>query len=756
MACHDPLGTAPSPTWTSPSQRQLPTSVACERSSFARTSYPQNAESAWTAIVVFVSSANHLSRVAPSGHFMTWDQHLLGPREVPLIFYPKEEPAALRESLATSLNLTSCGVASMVDGCERWQTGRRNAVLTCATDVWVPRLYGGTMAKARLKHLNSFCGVAAATGEYVVSTKWFTYPMLLEPVLGRFDFWSKIDVDVCFRRRVDLTHELVRTSAFFWHTRLQQDNPNCERSLGAFMVKYTNEHPCCRTSEALAWQPDVELPHVPYSNMIAGWLGFWQSDSLLYFAKEWHAWTGGLVNRWTDQQFWMPALRASNVSEHRIVAATHLRYHTFEHTKVEHFCDVPRPSQHALQAQAAHEHPIAKVATPIDEKGEVHPSQTPADSALCSLANLTEALPRGSTALASYLRGVYGAGSSVSALASSWDWATVEVIWARHLPSELREACTWPTVPAGRGSVFSGWWSTRLLWVYQFATSCEGVPYFHGGGADGGYAREVTGRWVEVTHAFSDDPLERDALFLTLARGSGLWYFSGRTLLLNDAGRLDSYLNELGINSYNTRKTNGLLSWQLQELRRRGFASVIFNAHVDFDGGKDGRCTRPGFFKRELVSLRLPRVQHSCPPDPMHMAWGAPPMLHRPCVCVQHSGDQQLTHVRSAPVWKFVWPYVLVECDTSAVGVVSEVAAAVEGERAAGKHPLQHAAALEAPRQYEHVEHAAFDRATAYPVAEQNAWYPASLTAVAALNGTAGASDGASGAPLPHHIAAWT
>jgi hypothetical protein len=92
---------------------------------------------------------------------------------------------------------------------------------------------------------------------------------------------------------------------------------------------------------------------VAYSNFVAGWLGYWQSDQVLFFAKKWHGWEGGWVHRWGDQQFWMPALRVTNVSEDRIKFWSHLRYHAFEHTKAsENACAVPHQALRNASAGA--------------------------------------------------------------------------------------------------------------------------------------------------------------------------------------------------------------------------------------------------------------------------------------------------------------------------------------------------------------------------------------------------------------------
>lgn len=237
---------------------------------------------------------------------------------------------------------------------------------------------------------------------------------------------------------------------------------------------------------------------------------------------------------------------------------------------------------------------------------------------LCSLENVSQALPRGSPALNAYLTGVYGVAGAAAELV--WDWSAVEVIRKRYLPSQLRAACSWPVSPAGRGSLYTWWAPSQLLWVYQFDTGCKGMLPSNSPWRKGAKALEVPGRWVEVTHAYLDNvSIEADVLFLTIAKGSGLWYYTGRTLVSNGASLAD-WMAEHAPNATSTRQQISAIGWPFTELRKMGFASVIEDAHVDYDYKiKEGRCTDLGFFKRE--------VRERCPHLPLRR--GLPP-LHRP------------------------------------------------------------------------------------------------------------------------------
>ena len=365
----------------------------------------------------------------------------------------------------------------------------------------------------------------------------------------------------------------------------------------------------------------------------------------------------------------------------------------------------------------------------------------------CSLDNVSNAMPRGSTALASYLSGVYGASAAASGLADRWQWSEVEVIRKRFLPKELLAACSWPIQPSGRGSLYTWWAPSQLIWVYQFDKGCDGLlPNYPW---RGGTAIEVPGRWIEVIHEYVDMSIsiEADVLYLTIAKGSGLWYYTGRTLVSNGNSIVD-WLRENAPNATPPPKPVSPIGWPYTEFRKMGFATVVEDAHVDYqDGSKEGRCDSSkasgmvgsqaigkigvGFFKRELISLRLPHVQASCPPDPMHMAWGYPPNLHRPCMCVQN-GDVKMRRAKPAPgAWAFHWPFELIECDTS---TESDTADSGAGGGARVHH------ATEADH-----EHSALHRVVAYPKLEHSAWHPSSLSS-AAHHG---------GAPPPRNVEEW-
>lgn len=239
--------------------------------------YPANASAAWTAVTTILTSQTQLERFACYGNFRTWEAHLMSDTIVPIIFYPKAEPyfKAHTSWPVHALGLHLCDTDAKVDGCERWTTARgQGHVLTCAIDMEVPIHYGGNLFAARATKPAAFCGRGLFNGEYVVANKWYTFPMFREPVLRRFDFWAKFDVDVCFRRAVtdfDVIGPLVAQRAVFFHAKLMVDNPVCEANLGDLMQLFFGSFRAKACGDAReppwkAWGSPYEHPPVSFGS----------------------------------------------------------------------------------------------------------------------------------------------------------------------------------------------------------------------------------------------------------------------------------------------------------------------------------------------------------------------------------------------------------------------------------------------------------------------------------------------------------
>ena len=313
-----------------------------------------------------------LHHLVCAGNFVTWLEHLTSDTIIPVLFYPFDEPFFQTHPhwAEDALNVSMC--PTEFAGCRRHKTGRGQAVLTCEVDLKVPTRFGANISAARTHFPNTFCGKPNHfSAEYVVGTKWFSFPMFLEPVMGHFDFWLKIDVDVCFLSAVrdDIIAPLVTNRAIFFHSHHTQENPVCEATLGEFMQLYARSmraKACSDTREPPwpAWGQPNAYPTVAFSNFVGGWLGFWQSPAVLHFARLWWEWDGGWSYRWSDQQFWIAALwmmnRNDSASVVDLTAWRATRNPRFRHSKAFFACSenplqrsqsnmVARPSQERQQ-----------------------------------------------------------------------------------------------------------------------------------------------------------------------------------------------------------------------------------------------------------------------------------------------------------------------------------------------------------------------------------------------------------------------
>ena len=161
-----------------------------------------------------------------------------------------------------------------------------------------------------------------------------------------------------------------------------------------------------------------------------------------------------------------------------------------------------------------------------------------------------------------------------------------------------------------------------------------------------------------------------DALLLAglyVARGSGLWYDPGRSMVMSDVVDLARHFNyslwDKVALAYDTEFTGpridkpSLMKLAATALWKQGFDTLRFTHHVDAerqDWRYKTKCTH-AFFKDELFSLRPRPPQAVCPPsDAKEWAFGW--NASRPgCTCVRTKllitdRDRQLMRERH-PFW---------------------------------------------------------------------------------------------------------
>ena len=253
------------------------------------------------------------------------------------------------------------------------------------------------------------------------------------------------------------------------------------------------------------------------------------------------------------------------------------------------------------------------------------------------------------------LQRVYG--TAPASQLAQWKFATNDVVHAQHLPAEAREAACTPPLGsaiapanvsealASPGSFFAlecsyGWSrcfkNTGLLFRFDRGAEahvCQG-EHTHHGGLPGQNAVGARLGWVEVSHMQNYDessaPLERHQLWMDLARGSGLWYWRGRALVVNDV---------LNCAECHHGKNHSVI---INHAVASGYETLIFDKRIGDPGqihpSRSNRC-KPGsvvlpFYKTELVGLTpaecpptpgatLAKYESACPNLPINLANGA-------------------------------------------------------------------------------------------------------------------------------------
>ena len=173
-------------------------------------------------------------------------------------------------------------------------------------------------------------------------------------------------------------------------------------------------------------------------------------------------------------------------------------------------------------------------------------------AALCSFSNISSL---DFTQTVKYARSVYGRAASYHALGSGTRafWSGLDLVWLDLLPPSLRNVCTWPRVPKAPGDVYTdlfvghrrGFYAhkgedpvsdLRVLWIYRHSALMSAAERINmgpsprpvGQGVIRLAPRPQNQQWVEVFHMQLDYASERGAYWCYLARGSGVWMFTGR------------------------------------------------------------------------------------------------------------------------------------------------------------------------------------------------------------------------------------
>lgn len=211
--------------------------------------------------------------------------------------------------------------------------------------------------------------------------------------------------------------------------------------------------------------------------------------------------------------------------------------------------------------------------------------------------------------LRSYLHATY-AGDSPPRLLNSWDWRSADVIFPSRLPSGAQDCIA---RSARRTDDFYvppiGEHIHEVLWQRRAREACD-TPTANFGGQRAP-PKVLAGEWVEVFHYQTAHALPEYAegrrfdesnTWLFKAAGSGVWYFTGRTLQFEDAADLAAFL-AVNRSSWRFKKPQSKieLMGRATAALSSSYDTVSFAHHVD--AGFRAR-NRTCVSMHELVALR--------------------------------------------------------------------------------------------------------------------------------------------------------
>lgn len=292
-----------------------------------------------------------------------------------------------------------------------------------------------------------------------------------------------------------------------------------------------------------------------------------------------------------------------------------------------------------------------------------------------------------------YLRRVYGSVTEAERLA--WRWEMADVIWLDALPVSTRECILTPrtpgvwTVHTAQGFYLPPIGSKMehpVVWQYREELGCAGDRVEYGGQRTG--PRFHAGRWMEVFHYFRpsySDGYEASNLWLYQARGSGVWYWTGNTIVFDDTIDLLLYMRQrehpsMGQSMNNssameTRKnppdSNKLLRSKVSlnkaslfrratKLLRSEFDTIILEKHVDAGFQHSKACEEPRagwatnyFYLKEVIVLKH-KPGPECPPLPLYSGPSNASAPRRPsaCVCQQDALHRRWPSLPKDKAWQ--------------------------------------------------------------------------------------------------------
>ncbi|ORC92534.1 putative glycosyltransferase family 15 [Trypanosoma theileri] len=147
-----------------------------------------------------------------------------------------------------------------------------------------------------------FCPLHRSPPDYIQGTRWYSHGIFDQPIVQRYSFWVKLDVDVAFFRSLDnnLVHLLLSKGRLLGHTGYTYNGRGCSDELQDAINKFLTKHNMQGVSAGKDWWLSDDRTY--YTNFVVGSVNFFlhpQVRSLTAYLNEYY--NGFFKHRWTDQ-----------------------------------------------------------------------------------------------------------------------------------------------------------------------------------------------------------------------------------------------------------------------------------------------------------------------------------------------------------------------------------------------------------------------------------------------------------------------
>jgi hypothetical protein len=164
--------------------------------------------------------------------------------------------------------------------------------------------------------------------EYIQGTRWYTKELFDSHLLGKYEYWIKLDPDVVFVKPLEfnLLYDMKVKGAIFGHTAEYPPGvpTPCSDGIAKAVLEFAQEHSVCALPSTI-----LDADHY-YTNFIVGRTDFFRSPPVRHFANWLSEYSEGFFrHRWTDQIFWQVAMTLflwpNDVEDYYVADYTDLR-----------------------------------------------------------------------------------------------------------------------------------------------------------------------------------------------------------------------------------------------------------------------------------------------------------------------------------------------------------------------------------------------------------------------------------------------